>query len=184
MDSYAIYRKANQLVRQMETRDPKKIAKELGVWIYEEPAFTNLLGMYTFRWNHRIIILNAEMPEELSKIVIAHELGHDRLHRDKAKASQKGLMEFGLFHTKDIMEYEANAFAAHILIDNDKVCELAKAGYNAEQISKFLHADINLMTIKLQEMNKIGYHLKLPFVPDGCYLKKVHVENNRKIVAN
>lgn len=49
MDSKAIYQKANTLVRQTGTRDAEKIAKEIGIWIYDEPSFDTLLGMYTFR---------------------------------------------------------------------------------------------------------------------------------------
>ena len=61
MDSKAIYQKANTLVRQTGTRDAEKIAKEIGIWIYDEPSFDTLLGMYTFRWNHRLIFLNPRM---------------------------------------------------------------------------------------------------------------------------
>ena len=58
MNSKAIYQKANALVRQTGTRDAEKIAKDIGIWIFDEPSFQDLLGMYTFRWNHRLIFLN------------------------------------------------------------------------------------------------------------------------------
>ena len=115
MDSKAIYQKANALVRQTGTRDAEKIAKEIGIWIYNEPSFDALLGMYTFRWNHRLIFLNPRMDHYLRQMVIAHELGHDSEHRERAKASADGLKEFTLFQMKDTTEYEANAFASHIL---------------------------------------------------------------------
>lgn len=51
MDSYRIYRKANDLIKQCGTRDPQKIASELGIWVYDVNDFHDLLGMYTFRWN-------------------------------------------------------------------------------------------------------------------------------------
>ena len=86
MDSKAIYQKANALVRQTGTRDAEKIAKEIGIWIYNEPSFDALLGMYTFRWNHRLIFLNPRMDHYLRQMVIAHELGHDSEHRERAKA--------------------------------------------------------------------------------------------------
>ena len=37
MNSKAIYQKANALVRQTGTRDAEKIAKDIGIWIFDEP---------------------------------------------------------------------------------------------------------------------------------------------------
>ena len=119
MDSYSVFKQANSLVRQCGTRDPLKIAKEIGINIYYEDAFTDLLGMYTFRWNHRMMFLNPKMDTRLCRMVAAHEIGHDCRHRDLAKDG--ALQEFVLFNMKDTTEYEANAFASHILLDSDQV---------------------------------------------------------------
>ena len=59
----------------------------------------------------------------------------------------------------------SNALGSHLLLDNDKVYELAKQGYDVVQISAALGSDINLMLIKLQEMNKLGYDFNIPFTP-------------------
>lgn len=175
MDSTAIYQKATSLVRLAGTRDAEKIAKEVGIWIYDVPSFTDLLGMYTFRWNHRLIFLNSRMGHYLRQMVIAHELGHDSEHREKAKASTDGLKEFTLFQMKDTTEYEANAFASHILLDNEEVYELARAGYDVVQIAQQMGSDINLMLIKLQEMNKLGYDFNVPYDPDSRFFRKIHI---------
>ncbi|MCD7752231.1 MAG: ImmA/IrrE family metallo-endopeptidase [Lachnospiraceae bacterium] len=176
MDSCAIYRKANAIVRQAGTRDAEKIARELGIWIYDEPAFDRLLGMYTFRWNHRMIFLNPRMDPYLRQMVIAHELGHDALHQDIAKASKDGLKEFVLFQMKDSSEYEANAYGAHILLNNDDVYQLAMQGCDVVEMSQRLGSDINLMLIKLQEMNKLGYDFNIPYNPDSRFFRKIQAE--------
>lgn len=49
MNSDVIYRKADNLVRQVGTRDAERIANEIGICIYIEDSFDELLGMYTFR---------------------------------------------------------------------------------------------------------------------------------------
>lgn len=174
MESYALYRKANTLVRQCGTRNPEHIASDLGIRIYEDIPFKDLLGMYTFRWNHRMIFLNPRLESYLRMMVIAHELGHDSEHRDLAKKSTDGLKEFTLFQMKDNTEYEANAFASHILLDNDEVYQLAREGYDVIQLSKQLGSDINLMLIKLQEMTKLGYNFNVPITPDSRFFKKIH----------
>lgn len=66
------------------------------------------------------------------------------------------LKNFSLFNMKDNTEYEANAFASHILLDNDEVYSLARQGCDVVQISQTLGSHINLMLIKLLEMNKLG----------------------------
>ena len=128
-----------------------KIAKDIGIWIFDEPSFQDLLGMYTFRWNHRLIFLNPRMEHYLRQMVIAHELGHDAEHRDRAKESKDGLKEFTLFQMKDTTEYEANAFASHILLDNEEVYDLARSGYDVVQIAQQMGSDINLMLIKCRK---------------------------------
>ena len=173
MDSYALYKKANNLVKQCGTRNALNIAKEIGIKVYYEPTFDIVVGMYTYRWNHRLMFLNPHIGEELLQMVAAHELGHDSEHRELAKAEKQGLREFALFHMKDTTEYEANAFASHILLDNDEVYSLSRQGYDVVEIARMMKADINLMLIKLQEMNKIGYDFRIPMDPDSRFFRKV-----------
>lgn len=105
IDSFYIYSKATEMVKQTGTRNPMKIASEIGVMLRYSEEFDKLLGLYTYRWKHRIILLNDKMEEIMARMVCAHELGHDALHRDIAKG--EGLKEFVLFNMKDTTEYEA-----------------------------------------------------------------------------
>ena len=172
MDSYGIYKQANDLVRQCGTHDPEQITKELGIMVLYEDNLDDLLGMYTYRWKHRIMILNPRLEAYLKRMVIAHELGHDQRHRDIAKAGQP-LKEFSLFRMTDITEYEANAFASHILLDNEEVYSLAKEGYDCPSIAQMMGTDINLMLIKLQEMNKLGYDFRIGMDADPRFFRKI-----------
>lgn len=172
MDSYKIFKQANDLVRQCRTRNVEYIIHDLGIQIYYEDGFSDLLGMYTFRWNHRMIFMNARINGYLKRMVLAHELGHDQRHRDIAKAG-KSLKEFNLFSMRDTTEYEANAFASHILLENDEVYSLARQGYDVVSIAQMLGADINLMLIKLQEMNQLEYELKVPMRGDPYFFKRI-----------
>lgn len=172
LDSYGIYKQADDLVRQCGTRNAEYIANDLGVQIYIEDSFNDLLGMYTYRWRHRMIFLNARLQGYLKQMVIAHELGHDQRHRDIAKAGQP-LKEFSLFMMKDTTEYEANAFASHILLANDDVYSLAKQGYDIVSMSREAGVDINLMLIKVQEMTNMGYDFKVPMTPDSRFFRYI-----------
>lgn len=171
MDSVALYKQATRLVKDCGTRDSVKIAEMIGIKVYYEESFTDLLGMYTFRWNHRLMFLNPNMDDYLKQMVAAHEIGHDARHRNLAKA--QGMKEFVLFNMKDNTEYEANAFASHILLDNDEVYSLARQGYDVVQLASFLRSDINLMLIKMQEMNKLGYDFRIPYDADSRFFRNL-----------
>lgn len=147
------------------------MARDLGIWIREEESFRDLLGMYTVRWRHRMIFLNPSMTPPLRQMVIAHELGHDALHRHFAQ--NRALQEFTLFNMKDSTEYEANAFAAHLLLDNEAVLQTAQQGHDIVQAARLLNTDINLLLIKLQEMNRLGYDFRMPMTPDGSFFRKI-----------
>lgn len=98
-------------------------------------------------------------------MVCGHEIGHDLLHRHLA--GESGLKEFQLFDMTDITEYEANAVNAHILIDEDEMVDLFRQGYDIAQAASFFCVNINLLLIKVQEMNRLGMDFKLPYTPDA-----------------
>ena len=106
--------------------------------------------------------------------VIAHEIGHDQQHRKLAMRG--GLQEFTLFSMKSQTEYEANAFACHLMLATDDVLDYVHQGYDAVQIAQMTNTDINMVLIKIAELNKLGYDLRVPMEPDGCFLKDTDPE--------
>ena len=70
-------------------------------------------------------------------------------------------------------EYEANAFAAHLLIDTNECLEYARNGYDVVQIARAMNSEINLMLIKLQEMSRLGYNIRVPFEPKSDFFKNI-----------
>ncbi len=170
MNSYDIYKQANNLILRHGTNDPVRLARSMGIMLYDEDALENLLGMYTYRWKHRIIIMNPHINDILYKMVVAHEIGHDQRHRRLAAGD--GMKEFELFNMTDITEYEANAFASHLLMNETDMNELFKEGYDIASTAKMLNVNINLLLIKVQEMNRLGMHFKVPFNPDPNFFRK------------
>ena len=167
-----IYRKANSIVRSCGTRDALKIASELGIYVHFLDDLSGLLGMYTYRYKERHILLNSKMDEMVTQMVCGHEIGHDLFHRDLAKGSNP-LPEFALFDMRSKPEYEANAFAAHLIIDDDELIENMHQGYDVVQLSAMMNTNVNLMLIKLNEMNRMGWQLNLPYIPRSDFLKDV-----------
>ena len=108
-----IVRRAQSLVKRCGTRDPFEIAEHLGVEILTVGSLKQLKGFYRVIKRNRFIFLNDKNPPQMNRIVCAHELGHDQLHREFAASNT--LQEFMLYDMNSIQEYEANVFAANLL---------------------------------------------------------------------
>lgn len=147
------------LVRRSGTRDPFSIASELGIEVLFCEDFGPLKGMYRVIKRNRFIFINRDLSSQMQRIVCAHELGHDQLHRYLAQGN--ALREFMLYDMATKPEYEANVVAAEILLDTDEVLECVyRYGYTSEQIARAMHTDINLVALKIAHLAETGYDLR------------------------
>ena len=153
-----IRNKAERLTKDLCTRDPETIARLLGITICKR-RFSTQKGAYVLIANNPYIFLKRDLAEPMRSIVILHEIGHDRLHRKQAQTFK----EFNLFDkTGGTMEYEANLFAAHIMLPDDEVIDYIKQGYTSEQIAAFMNSDANLVALKAADLMERGLDLRLP----------------------
>ena len=151
-----IVKKANKIVALCGTRDPHKIAKELGIEILYYP-FNRQRGAYKVIMRNRFMFIKNDLHPVMEKIVLLHELGHDSLHREEA-TQVGGFKEFNIFDMRDNrMEFEANVFASQIALPDDDFIELAERGYDTQQIARALRSDINLVAIKGDLLRSQGY---------------------------
>ena len=165
------YELAQQALALSDRRDVHEIADGLGIDVLYEDDYHDLLGMYYANWGHRFIFLNNRLDDIWQRMVLAHEIGHDQLHRDLARAS---LQEFNLFQMNNRTEYEANAFAAHLLMSSDDVYSRLQEGCDVMTLAKEQNVNINLMLIKLQEMAALGYDLRVSDCGDSHFFRKIH----------
>ncbi len=164
-----IHAMAQELVDRFSTRDPFVIAEALGAHIKFVDNFVNLKGMYRVILGQRYIFLSSHLDERTRRIVCAHELGHDQLHRPLATDSI--MREFMLYDMNSRPEYEANLFAAALLLDDQSVSECASDGCDVVQTAMRLETDVNLVLIKIAQMNERGYHFNPPERSDTTFLK-------------
>ena len=146
-----------RLVRRFGTRDPFAIAQGLGIAVYRE-NFGRLKGMYRVIHRRRCLFVNKHLDEMTARIVCAHEIGHDQLHRDAAK--DQGLPELMLYNMTSRMEYEANMVAAAILLSDEDVLEcIYQYHYDAAQTAHALKTDVNLVALKIDSLRRRGHEL-------------------------
>ena len=108
-------------------------------------------------------------------VVWVHDLGIDIFPRVRANPHDS-LPEFVLFDMRTKHEYEANAFAAHLMIDDDQLIDYMRQGYDVVKLSSLMGTNINLLLVKLNEMNRMGWRLNIPYMPHSDFLKNVRPE--------
>ncbi len=153
-----IARRVQALVRRCGTRDPYAIAGQCGIELLRAEHFGRLKGMYVIIKGVRFILLNADNPPEVDRIVCAHELGHDQLHREMA--AMHALREVTLYDLASRLEYEANRFAAELLLEDGEVLDLITEGNAVERIAALTACDANLVALKIDRLIADGYPLR------------------------
>ena len=153
-----IIKQARCLYRKYGIRDPFRIAESLGIRIKYTDLLHQLKGMYTVVNRQRVIVLNNSNKASMNRIVCAHELGHDQIHREYAKDTV--MQEFILYEMSNRLEYEANIFAAALLLDDDEVLDMIDRGYDAVQIATATRSDVNLVALKVDSLIQDGYRLR------------------------
>lgn len=141
------------------TRDPYEIARALGIGVSTDDI-GSLRGFYTSIKRNRFIVIGSGQSFVMKRIVCAHELGHDRLHRDMAGATS--FREFMIYRMDSRPEYEANVFAAALLLDEERLVELARDGLDVSQIAAEMGSDTNLVAIRASALNMRGISLRAP----------------------
>lgn len=143
-----IRKSATDAVRQYGTRDPFTLAREMHIELLVRELGT-LKGFYKDVYGTPFIFLSRHLSRGEATLVCAHELGHHLLHRQFAAF---GFEEVSVFSPASRREYEANLFAAELLLDTKEVFDAARAGCTAAQIAAELGADVRLVELKLAAM--------------------------------
>ena len=135
----------DKLVKKYGTRDPFRLADELGV-IVQFSDLKSLSGLYTPMKRQRVILLNSGLRNDENNkylnAVMAHELGHAILHRE----SQCYFYSNNTFFLKSKPEIEANTFAAELLISDKDIFE--HQCYTAEQMARVTGYEKKLIEIR------------------------------------
>ena len=144
-----IYTKASELSK---IGSPYDIANYLNIKV-QYVNFIKQKGVYTLIEDYKFVFISNELVTPIDNIVLLHEIGHDQLHSNITPY----FLDANIFST-NTMEYEANLFAAHILLPDDKILPLIYDGYSEEQIASILETDENLVAIKADDLIRRGHH--------------------------
>lgn len=149
-NSKYIYQKASELA---QIGKPKDIADYLKIDI-ENIDFKKQKGVYAIIEGHKFIFLKKTLIPPWQNIIILHEIGHDQLHSQTFPY----FLDINVFSSNS-MEYEANLFAAHVLLPDDKILPYIYNGYSKKQIAGLTETDENLVAIKAFDLVQRGYQI-------------------------
>ena len=144
---------AEAVLKEYGGRDIFETAENSGAKVWQR-SLGSLKGFYICENQSRYIVINEALDDTLKKVVCAHELGHDMLHRE---LSAGGIRENTLFLDSNKTEREANLFAACVLISDSELLELASGGADIACISAQLGLPSEIVSYKLSAMNYNGH---------------------------
>lgn len=159
----------DELVAEYKTENPFEIISLSGAKLIYNYEMVKLKGFYSVVKSKRYMVINGNLDEDIKKIVAAHELGHDVLHREFAK--DNAISETMLFDLSSRKEYEANLFAAELLIPDSAIINSGEYFFTDSQLSSALKTDNNLLRIKIQSMINRGFDINLPPDINSEFLK-------------
>ena len=165
-----IARMVGELTGRHATRDPYGLCESLGVRVRLKDLGSGIKAYYFCQSRIRNIVVNTRVPEAVRRVLVAHELGHDMLHREMA--TLRGFQEVGLFDTAVPAEYEANIFAAEVLIEDGRLLELlSDRDRSFFGVARELYVPAALLDFKLRVLKHKGHRIEAPYIAHGGFLK-------------
>ena len=119
-----IYTKTAKLIKKFGTRDPFEIMDQMHIVVMESSRYQKLKGYCFMSCKTIYVMISSFLSEEEKKIVAAHELGHIILHRSQLKMAP--MKDDTLYNMMDNTEYQANLFAADLLIDDEDIAKMVQ----------------------------------------------------------
>jgi len=84
----------------------------------------------------------------------------------------RGFQELELFDRATPTEYEANIFAAELLIDDDELLELLNdEDKSFFDVARELYVPADLLDFKFRVLKHKGYRIQVPYIAYGDFLK-------------
>lgn len=156
--------------------NPLKICEEMGIVTLFAPMGKSpaaCKGFFLTQSRIKSITINSDLSEDLQRIICAHELGHAMLHRDRSGVN--AFHDFSFFDGVDRLEYEANIFAAELLLPDTDVLKILNEDLSFFQAAAKLYVPAELLDFKFRTLKWKGYKvIEPPTGATGNFLKNFH----------
>ena len=165
-----ISKQTDKLIKRFNTRNPFDLCSNMGIKIRYKDLGKGIKAYFFYQSRIKNIVINQNTAPVSRRILCAHELGHAVLHKELA--AMKGFHELKLFDSVSPAEYEANIFAAELLIDDDELMRLLGDDEKTFfSIAKELYVPAELLDFKCRILKDKGYDIKAPYISKSDFLK-------------
>ena len=155
MDSTFIHQKANELVLRAGSRDLRTIAKTVEMDVTEIP-FDAISGFFTFKWDIYHVFINATLDKQTKQMVCGYALSR---YAEAYLFPNRVSHSMNFISPAHLVEYEANAFSSHLMLDSEEVYRLTKLGYDVQQIAMMTKRHLHTILVKLLALYHMGYDM-------------------------
>jgi Zn-dependent peptidase ImmA (M78 family) len=132
------------------------LIKEYNITIEKKTLPSEMSGKLTKEGENWTIIINSKHSESRQRYTLAHEFAHYCLHRDD-NSEFEDMAFFRKEENKTVMEYEANQFAAELLMpERDVRNAIVENILSLKELSKLFGVSLIAMRYRLIEL---GYKL-------------------------
>jgi len=167
--------KVNRIKKKFAGFSLDGICKALKIKLRYEPLGNSAgacKGYYIVQSRIQMIVINSDLSDLLIRCILAHELGHAVLHRNAAGI--KAFHDFSLFDATSKFEYEANVFAAQMLLDNDEVLALLNDDMSFFAAASTLGVPAELLDFKFRALKRQGFKVtEPPFTAQANFLRQI-----------
>ena len=143
MDSKRI---ADSLVRKYRTRDPFRIAQDLG-FVVLRPPMQGIRGFYQYIKRCYVIYIDSALDERDAWFVCAHEIGHALMHR----GFNRIFLDSHTYFPTNRYEIDANHFAVDLLYDDDDLRDFLE--YPVQLAADCMGVSTELAAYRLQNIS-------------------------------
>ena len=159
------------LVKKTGSRDPFVICEVLDYKLHYIDLHQRLKAYYFYQSRINNIVIDENIMELVRPILIAHELGHGMLHKEIAMMS--GFQELEVLEKRadKPMEYEANLFAAELLLEDKNVLERLNE-YTFFETASILNVPAALLDFKFAILKTKGYRINDLQIAKSHFLKE------------
>ena len=168
---------AEDIKKDFPDSDPFEMAKAMGNLLLFQAmgkAKSACKGFFMMQDGQPSITINSDLPKMIQKIICAHELGHAVLHSQKI--GMESFHDFALFDAASVAEYEANVFAAELLLKDEDVFELLNDDTSFFGVASILRVPPELLDFKFRVLKRKGYQfVEPPYQSDSKFLRDIEV---------
>lgn len=141
-----IKKKADELARRFQTRNPFEIIRGLNVILVFAPLISTR-AFYQYFQRNNIIYIDENLSHHEQMFECAHEMGHMFLH----KKANSIFMDTRTGFITNRYEKEADTFAMDLLVADNILSEYQE--YSMEQLSRLLGYEQRLIELRLKNFN-------------------------------